>query len=86
VQLLAAWPRGDRRGILAERVRMGLLYAGLVLRLVLVLLVGTVMSSSSCGMMCGLVGDVHIAGSVGRTTALVIGTVVVSSGIMCVID
>ena len=61
------------------------MHAGLVLRLVLVLLVGTVMSSTFCGMMCGPLGGVHIAGSVGRTTALVVGTVVVSSGITCVI-
>ena len=83
--LLAAWPRGDRRGILVERVRMVLLHAVLALCLVLVLLVGTVMSSSSGGMMCGSLGDMHIAGSVVRTVALGIGTVVVSSGIRCVI-
>jgi len=85
VQLLVAWARGDWRSILAERVRMGLPHAGLVLRLVLMLLVGTVMSSTSCGMMCGPLGGMHIVGSVGRTTALVVGTIVTSSGIRCII-
>jgi len=85
VQLLVAWARGDRHGISAERVQMGLSHAGLVLCFVLVLLVGTVMSSSSCGMMCGPLGGVHITGSVGRTTSLVVGTSVTSSGIRCII-
>ena len=66
---------------MAERVWMGLPHAGLVLRLVLMLLVGTVMSSTSCGMMCGPLGIMHGAGSVSGTMALVVGTIVVSSRI-----
>jgi len=82
VQLLVAWTHGDQHGNLVDHVQMGR-RAGLVLCLVLALLVGTVMSSASWGVMCGPLGAMHGAGSVSGTMALVGGTIVASSGIKC---